>query len=243
LTTIFLSTQNSLKYKVMYNGKLEFDNAANLKYEHSICNQHTFNAMVYVDDAYRRIGLILSLMKEGYYFAPYAEGGLKHLMQAASLYNPVVEIANGEIHLNAIVHRYDKNGKMQRYEWMSIIKDGMAAAGSTLDDIELYLKDRNEFRKSNSHDYDKPLINCGTDVDMFEHVMLLRDDDAIFDIDERKKLGIYGYKRLFTNTLYNDISRFANMDDFDEKHQAFPHYHLTDIHDILKHFEIGKIIL
>jgi len=207
--------------------------------ENSIRNQHSFDTIVYVDDPHQRLGVAVSMIANGYYCGPYATGGLKSLTRMMGLYNPYLEISYGQFMFGSLTHEYRPDDKQTFEEWSKYIEDQMVSFRTPIMDIALYYQDRDAFiKKYQGTGHMKPVINCGSNIKMFEYVTLLRDDDHILDSEERKKRGIYDNGRLFTNIHNGNIGYVSNLKDFDENHKLYEHYKITDIFDILGKFKL-----
>jgi len=207
----------------------------------SICREHMFDVIVYVEDPHKRVGLAVFMMVNGYYCRPYGDGGLKELVRRLSLYNPYIELTYGQIMFGALAHRYNPNEHGSHDDWVRLIATQMNEIATDMDGIGLYLADKQAFReKYRSEHRIRPVINCGSNIEMFEYVALLRNDDYMFDSEERKQHGIYDNGRLFTNIETGEISYCSNLKDFNENHQLYQHLKITDIYDIFKKFNIEQ---
>lgn len=142
-------------------------------------------------------------------------------------------------------------------------KEDLERHQSSEEDIKLYLENPDAYQQQELDKWEskyewrpenmkfRPCINCGTNVEMFETVLMLRDDDTIYDTNERKKLKIYDWLRVFTHNKFGGFSRYRNTRDFNPETDGKvdkPGYEdyfikIATIYDILKEYKQGEINL
>ena len=153
--------------------------------------------------------------------------------------NEIVYIHDGEICLGSVIGDDDIVKIMRQYE--------------TLDEqINQYMENRNEWQKKKYVEdcgvdgdclpkkWYKPFINCCDDVKLFERCAHLRDDDFITDVDERKRLRIYEWDRLFIHNTTKSMHIFTNMKDYTYEREVSHQpkegyfYRLATLDDVLE---------
>lgn len=202
----------------------------------SISNHHLVDCGVFVDDLNTRVGLVCRLILKGYYMMNCHN--LAQMWRHVSM-NEIVYIHDGEICLGGVREVDDIVKIMRHYETPD-------------EEIKQYIENRDEWQKKKyvedcgmngeclSKNRYKPFINCYDDVKLFERCSHLRDDDFITDVDERKRLGIYEWDRLFIHNTTKSMYIFSNMKDYtyekEVSHQPKEGYffRLANLDDVLE---------